>query len=96
MAFKVFVGDSGTRLELDTEVSLSGAVSQTIELIKPSGVVVSLAATVTASTKVQAYSDASTFDEAGDWRLQARVVLPSGAWRGEAVPLRVYAAFEVF
>lgn len=91
---KVYVGDIGTLLQLDTGQPLSGATSVSIEVRKmATGVEVSLPGVVVSSTKVQVTSVADTFDVAGEWLLQAKVVLPSGTWLGETVPLRIYPKF---
>lgn len=90
----VFVGDTGTALVLDTGQNLASATSVSIEAKKPSGTAVSWTGAVFESTKVRFVTLAGTFDEPGLWRLQARVVLPSGTWRGESVLLRVYDVFE--
>jgi hypothetical protein len=91
---KVYLGDTGTLLVLDTLQSLAGATAVSIEARRPNGTTVSWAGTVVESTKVQHTSLAGTFDLAGDWKLQARVTLPTGTWAGEAVALRVYRLFE--
>lgn len=36
---------------------------------------------------------AGDLDQSGQYRLQARVTLPSGAWRGETAVLTVYVPF---
>lgn len=90
---KVYVGGVGTLLELETGQDLTGYTSATIEVRKlATGADVSLAATVS-GTKVRHTSVLSTFDVAGEWLLQAKVVLPSGTWRGETAQLTIYKHF---
>ena len=61
---------------------------------KPNGSTeVTWVATVVESTKVQFVTLADSLDMAGEWKLQARVVLPSGTWLGETVRLTVYRPF---
>jgi len=36
---------------------------------------------------------AATLDMPGTWRLQAKVAIGSGVWRGETVLLQVYSHF---
>lgn len=91
---KVYVGDTGTAIELDVGVSLAAATAQSIEARRPDGTTVSWAATVVDGTKVRFITLADTLNQAGEWKLQARVVLPSGTWTGEAVALRVFRLFE--
>ena len=92
---KTYIGDTGTVIVLDTGQSLSGASSVSIAALKPNGATtVTWAGVVVETTKVSFTAPAGTFDQAGDWRLQAVVVLPSGAWRGETARLTVYLPFS--
>ena len=91
---KVYIGDTGTAIVLDTGQSLAGATASTIEVRKPDGTPVSLTAPVFESTKVRYITLAGTFDQAGEWLLQAKVTLPTGVWLGETASLTVYRAFE--
>lgn len=91
---KVYMGDTGTELKLDTEVSLATATAQSIEARRPDGTTVSWPATVVEGTKVRFFTLADTLNAAGDWKLQARVTLPTGAWTGEVATLRVYRLFD--
>jgi hypothetical protein len=91
---KTYVGDTGTAIVLDTGQSLAGASSVSILARKPDGATdVTWTGTVVETTKVQFSTLAGTLDMAGEWRLQARVVLPSGTWLGETVGLTVYRPF---
>ena len=91
---KTYIGDIGTAIVLDTGQSLAGASAVSIEVLRPGGTVLaSWPATVVESTKVQYISAADTFAAAGEHKLQARVVLPSGTWLGETVGLTVYRPF---
>ena len=87
------MGDTGTELVLDTGQSLAGATAVTVEARKPDGSAVSWTGAVFESTKVRFVSLAGSFDQSGDWRLQAKVVLPSGTWLGESAALKVYKVF---
>jgi hypothetical protein len=91
---KVYVGDTGTAIELDVGVSLAGATAQSIEARRPDGTTVSWAASVFETTKLRFITTNSTLDMAGDWKLQARVTLPSGTWSGEVVKLTVFRPFD--
>jgi hypothetical protein len=90
---KVYVGDIGTDIILDTTHSLVAATAVSIEVLKPDSTTASWAASVTATTKVHFVSVAGTFDVAGIYRLQAKATLPSGVWLGETVELTVYTPF---
>ena len=90
---KVYVGDTGTEIKLDTESDLSTATLVSIEAKRPDGTTVSWAGTVVELTKIRFYSQAGTFNQDGNWKLQAKAVLPSGTWLGSTVALKVYQAF---
>jgi len=91
---KTYVGDTGTLIQLDVGQSLAGAISVSIEAQRPDGTAVSWAGTVVDTTKVQFTTLAGTFNMGGNWKLQAKVVLPSGAWLGELAELTVYRPFQ--
>lgn len=91
---KTYVGDIGTAIVLDTGQALAGASAVSIEARKPDGTLVSWPGTVVESTKVQFVSVADTFSRAGEWLLQAKVVLPSGTWLGETAALAVSKPFS--
>lgn len=91
---KTYIGDTGTAITLDTGQALAGASSVSIEVLLPGGSAqASWPGAVVESTKVQFVSLADTFASAGEHRLQAKVVLPSGTWLGETVGLTVYRPF---
>lgn len=90
---KVYVGDIGTDIILDTGHALAGATSVSIEVLKPDSTVASWTGAITATTKVHFISIAGTFNVAGEYRLQAKAVMPSGTWLGETVSLTVYTPF---
>ncbi len=91
---KPYVGDTGTIIQLDTGASLAGASEMTIEARRPDGTTVSWAATAVDGTKLQFVTLANTLNQAGDWKLQARVVMPGGTWLGETVKFAVYRPFD--
>lgn len=90
---KVYVGDTGTAIILDTGTSLATATSVGIEVKKPNGSKVNWAGSVVESTKVSFVTLAGTLDQPGEWKLQAVVTLPNGTWKGETVVVRVYPPF---
>jgi hypothetical protein len=91
---KVYVGDTGTAIVLDTLQDLTTASLAAIEVRKPNGQTVTWTAAVFETTKVRFVTLAGTFDMAGEWALQAKVTMPAGSWLGEVAPLRVYAPFN--
>ena len=90
---KIYIGDIGTAIVLDTGQSLAGASAVSIEALKPGGTTASWPGTVVESNKIQFLSLADTFVAAGEYKLQAKVALPSGTWRGETVALTVHRPF---
>lgn len=90
---KVYVGDTGTQVVLDCGQDISAATARSIEVRKPDGSATSWAASASGTNAVAYISQAGTFDQAGAWRLQAKVTLPSGVWRGATAELQVFAPF---
>lgn len=90
---KVYVGDTGTAIILDCGQDVSAATARSIEARKPDGTTVSWAASASGTNAIRFDTLAGTLDQAGKWRLQAKVTLPSGLWRGATAELVVYAAF---
>lgn len=93
MAGKVYVGDVGTQIVLDCGQDISAASVRKIEVRKPDKTEVSWTATASGTNAVAFITLADTLNMAGVWQMQAHVTLPSGEWRGETAPLRVYAKF---
>ena len=93
MTSKVYVGDTGTAIILDCGQDISAATVRSIEARKPDGTTASWAASASGTNAIRFDTLAGTLDQAGKWRLQAKVTLPSGLWRGATAELVVYAAF---
>lgn len=91
---KVYVGDTGTQVVLDCGQDISAATARSIEVMKPDGTSASWDAALNGSRAIQALSGVGTFDQPGRWKLQAKVTMPSGSWRGATADLMVYRAFE--
>jgi hypothetical protein len=90
---KTYVGDAGTAIVLDCGQDISAATARSIEARKPDGTTASWPAYASGTTAIRFDTLAGTLDQAGRWRLQAKVAMPSGEWRGETVELAVYAEF---
>lgn len=89
----VFVGDVGTEIILNCGVSIVSATSLSIKARKPSGVEVSLQATLLAPNSLKYVTVAGDLDEPGAWLLQAYVDMPSWRGRGGTVVMQVMPAF---
>ena len=97
MTAKVYVGDVGTAIELDTTVDISGASSVAIEVKKPDGTTATWSGTVTGTgnTKIRYVTTTGDIDQAGIYFLQAAVTSLSGfTGRGETVRLHVRLNFN--
>lgn len=93
MTSKVYVGDTGTAIILDCGQDISAATVRSIEVRKPNGSRASWAATASGTNAIRFDTISTTLDQPGVWKLQAKVTLSSGVWRGETVELDVYAPF---
>jgi hypothetical protein len=90
---KVYTGDTGTVITLDCGQDITAATVRSIEVRKPDGSTATWAALASGSNAIAFTTLAGSIDMPGRWRLQARVTLPSGQWRGETAVLDVYSPF---
>lgn len=91
---KVYVGDEGTEIILDSGEDLTAATSIQIAIRRPSGTVASWVAALYDTTKGRYIVQAGDLDEEGIWKLQLVVTLPAWSGRGETVDLPVYGNFQ--
>lgn len=94
MTTKVYVGDIGTAIILDCGQDISTASARSIEARRPDGTTVSWNAALDGETSLRFDTAAGTLNMSGSWKLQAKVVMPSGTWLGETVNLTVYRPFQ--
>jgi hypothetical protein len=90
---KMYVGDTGTLIELDTKADLVGATVAQIKVRKPSGMTVVWPATAV-GTVISYTTVLNDLDTAGTWLLHAYVELPSGKWTGELATLMVTSLYK--
>ena len=90
---KVYTGDTGTVIVLDCGQDISAASARSIEVRKPDGSTTSWAASAEGSNSIKFTTLAGSLDMPGDWKLQARVTIGGGTWRGEVASLTVYSPF---
>jgi hypothetical protein len=93
MAQKTYVGDTGTAIILDCVVDVSSANARSIEVRKPDGSLTSWPAAASGATSVRFDTMPDTLDMPGTWKLQSRVTMASGVWRGETAALSVFEHF---
>ena len=86
---KIYVGDTGTLIGLNTLVDLSNSTTVSIIAEKPSGVTVTWTGFFN-NTEVQYITNPTSLDEPGIWKLQSHVINPFGEWHGEVVYMTVY------
>lgn len=100
---KVYVGDIGTEIRLDTnpddlaEIDISTANILKILVLKPSGAEEEWTATRYSTTNQITYTTIEgDLDESGSYRLQAYVAWdsPASEHLGETVKLKVYAEWK--
>jgi hypothetical protein len=94
MTSKVYVGDAGTVIELDCGTDVSAATGRAIKVKKPDGSTVSWDAVAGTSTSIRYTSLAGTFDQRGEWLLQAEITTATGKWLGATARLMVFATWE--
>ena len=90
---KVYVGDTGTAVIIDCGQDISAATLRSVEMLRPDNFPVSVAASASGANSITFTTLSGTFDTAGVWKLQPKVTLPTGVWRGETVSLVIYAPF---
>ena len=93
MTEKLYTGDTDTAIILDCGTNISTASATTIEVLKPDGTAASWAAVLEGTDSVRYDTLVTTLDMPGTWRLQAKVTIGSGVWRGETVLLQVYSHY---
>jgi hypothetical protein len=97
----VHVGDVGTVFEVtvkegSTVVDISTATVKSFVCRKPSGAVVTWTAefaTNGTDGKLRYTTAEDDLDRAGDWRMQAYIEMPTGAWHSDEATFKVAANF---
>jgi hypothetical protein len=90
---KVYVGDVGTIITLDCGEDISSATTREILVRKPDGTLMTWTAVASGPNGIAFTAQADTLDQAGKWKLQAKIVLPTGNWKGQTTVLTVYPSF---
>jgi hypothetical protein len=100
---KVYVGDLGTEILVDTCQNITAATVVRLDVLKPGATTpVTWVGTVANTTQIRHVlattdvGDITKYDASvpGTYRVQPYVVLPGGIWRGATATFIVYAAFE--
>ena len=97
MSDEVHIGDVGTVIKLTIEengtaIDVTAATSIIVDFERPDGSTLTLTGYIFSGTSgIVAYDSlAATFDQAGPWRAQARVVLGAATWRSSIAKFNVY------
>jgi hypothetical protein len=96
---EIHIGDIGTVFEVElkdclTIVNISSATVKQIIFQKPTGEVLTKTAifsTDGTDGKLRYITVANDLDLAGTWKIQAKVVLPSGTWSSNVDKFKVYS-----
>lgn len=93
---KIYLGDWGTAIILDTEEDLADATAVSIEVMKPNRSMTTVTGEKIDTTKIRYIltSSEAAFDQAGEYRLQAKVVMPTGVWYGATTRMTIYKRFQ--
>jgi hypothetical protein len=97
MAGKIYKGDYGVVVRVDTKINLTSSTSYTLKVKKPDGREVDWACTieVPATGGILTYTTVSgNLDVAGTYKLYALVGFASGNFIGEVATFRVYNLWE--
>ena len=94
MADKTYVGDTGTVIILDCGSDITASTVRTIEAQRPDLTTVSWPASIVAPNSISFTTLVGSLNAAGKWKLQARVTLPTGEWRGGTASFVVYLPFK--
>lgn len=92
---KIYVGDIGLKIRLDSQADLSGAAVQKILYRKPGDLTeYEWSATIEENRYVCYTVVEDDLDTAGEWLLQAYVETSTWEGRGETVRMTVYDIFK--
>lgn len=94
VAKKTYVGDTGSSLLVDFGMDIADASEYHIEVKKPDGTELVWPARIVGTNHIAFNTLPATFDQAGIWKLQAKVRLPNGKWSGKTADLQVWPAFR--
>lgn len=92
-ANKVYVGDIGTIIYVNTKEDISAATVLQLKIKKPSGKEVIWNGVLDGTMKIKYIAQQGDFDEAGDYFVQAYVELPAWRGRGEVDSFKVFDKF---
>jgi hypothetical protein len=87
---KVYAGDVGTKIRLDSGSNISAATTLKIKYKKPDGSTGEWTAVLEGTTQAYYITQVNDLDQRGKWELQLFVVLPTWTGHGETCELQIY------
>ncbi len=94
MGNKIYVGDIGTVITLDTNESITSATTTDIKVKKGDGTIATWTGSLSGSDSVTYTTVDGDLSCSGIYKAQAYVVMTGWSGLGETVEFRVYAAFN--
>ena len=97
MAGKIYKGDYGVVVRVDTKIDLTSSTGHTLKVRKPNGIEASWACAVEspATGGILTYTTVSDdLNVAGIYKLYAEVLFTGGKFLGEVATFRVYDPWE--
>ncbi len=94
MGNKIYVGDIGTVITLDTNESIASATTTDIKVKKGDGTIATWTGLRSESSGVMYTIVDGDLSCSGIYKAQAYVVMPGWSGLGETAEFRVYAAFN--
>ena len=91
---KIYINDIGTELIVDCGTDISTATTTNLLVSKPNGKVVTWVGTISNTTCIKYNTLLNDLDQAGEYKLQAYIVLPTWSGRGQNSSFTVYKGFE--
>lgn len=94
MSDKIYVGDVGTIITVDCGEDISTATVNQLAVQKPDGTVVTWEASVYNTNYLRYTVQTDDLDQAGVYKVQSKITLPSWSGLGETDEFTVYEAYE--
>jgi hypothetical protein len=94
MGNKIYVGDIGTVITLDTNETISSATTTDIEVKKGDGTTATWTGSLSGSDSVEYTVVSGDFSCSGVYKVQAYVVMTDWSGLGETAEFQVYDVFE--
>lgn len=92
---KIYVGDVGTVLIVETNSPLAGASATNLKILKADGTEVTWTGGINGTTEIDYTFVADDISVAGDWFLNSFVTFAGGdKWTGETVKFKVFNPFD--